>query len=94
MLVLKDGFSKFVNLVPVISANTDSVVLALLDWFKLFGIVQRWCSDQGSHFLNAVMALLAQKLRIHHHLTAVYAPWSNGQVERVNREFHELYMNM
>ena len=90
VLVLKDGFSKFVNLIPVVSANADSVVQALLDWFKLFGIVQRWCSDQGSHFLNAVMALLAQKLRIHHHLTAVYAPWSNGQIERVNREFHEL----
>ena len=31
VLVLKDGFSKFVNLVPIILANADSMVLALLD---------------------------------------------------------------
>jgi transposase InsO family protein len=90
ILVLKDGFSKFVNLIPTASPDASVVVDALLDWFKLFGPVPQWVSDQGSHFLNRLLEDLAVRLRVHHHFTVVYAPWSNGQIERVNREIHEL----
>lgn len=86
VLVLKDDFSGFVELVPSTGADSSTTVTALLDWFKRFGIVQQWVSDQGSHFMNEVMAALRERLRCDHHFTVAYAPWSNGTVERVNRE--------
>ena len=89
ILVLLDGFSKFVELVPCVKEDSATVVKALLDWFKRYGVVRQWVSDQGSHFLNTVMTDLKHKLQAEHHFTVVYAPKSNGQVERVNREIKE-----
>ena len=54
------------------------------------GVSGQFISDQGTHFINDTMTLLQQRLLIQHHFTAAYAPWSNGQVERVNREIREL----
>ena len=90
VLVIMDGFSKFVELVPCTNADSATAVTALLDWFKRYGIVKQWTSDRGRHFLNTVMTDLSHKLGITHHFTAAYAPWSNGQVERVNREIREM----
>jgi transposase InsO family protein len=90
ILVLLDDFSRFVECVPCDAANAAHVVTALLDWFKRFGIVYKWSSDQGSHFVNDIMAQLADRLRAEHHFTVAYAPWSNGRVERVNRELKQL----
>lgn len=90
VLVIMDGFSRFVELVPSASADARTVVDALLMWFARFGRVHTFVSDQGSHFLNSVVSLLRDALGIAHHFTAVYAPWSNGRVERVNREIREL----
>jgi hypothetical protein len=39
VLVLLDGFSKFVELVPAVTDDAQTVVIALLDWFKRFGVV-------------------------------------------------------
>jgi transposase InsO family protein len=90
ILVLLDDFSRFVECVPCDAANAAHVVTALLDWFKRFGIVHQWSSDQGSHFVNDIMTQLAERLRAEHHFTVAYAPWSNGRVERVNREIKQL----
>ena len=90
VLVLLDTFSRFVELVPTTSADAASTVTALIDWFKRYSIVTNWTSDQGSHFLADVVAQLSQRLHTHHHFTTTYAPWSNGRVERVNREIREL----
>jgi hypothetical protein len=90
VLVLLDGFSKFVELVPCTNADSETAVVAILDWIKRFGVVTQWVSDQGTHFLNDLMAKLAHRLQARHHFTVAYAPWSNGQVERVNREIREL----
>jgi transposase InsO family protein len=86
LLVLKDGLSQYVELVPCASACAAVVIQALLDWFKRFGIVSIWVSDQGSHFKNNVMTELQKRLRSRHHFTTAYCPWANGTVERVNRD--------
>lgn len=44
-----------------------------------------WASDQGTHFKNEVMDLLAKDYNISHHFTTAYSPWSNSTVEAVNR---------
>jgi transposase InsO family protein len=90
ILVIMDGFSKFVELIPCTNADSATAVTALLDWFKRYGIATQWTSDRGRHFLNNVMRDLSHRLGTSHHFTAAYAPWSNGQVERVNREIREM----
>jgi transposase InsO family protein len=90
VLVLVDEFSRFVELVPAVSATAEVTALALLDWFKRFGLVLEWESDQGTHFLNDLMRRMQELLRCTHHFTVAYAPWSNGRVERVNRELREI----
>jgi transposase InsO family protein len=90
VFVLMDGFSKFVRLTPCANANAENAVQAIMEWFAMFGKCNQFISDQGTHFINDIMTLLQQRLLIQHHFTAAYAPWSNGQVERVNREIREL----
>ena len=90
VLVLMDDFSRFTELVPAAQADADTVAVALCDWFKRYGIVRHWQSDQGTHFLNAVLDRVKVLLRAQHHFTAAYAPWSNGVVERRNKELREM----
>ena len=99
--MLLDDFSRFAECIAFEAANAAhvQVVTALLDWFKRFGIVHQWSSDQGSHFVNDItgMAQLAadRLVRADHHFTLAYAPWSNGRVpvpveRRVNRWIKKL----
>ncbi|KAJ0392975.1 hypothetical protein P43SY_009109 [Pythium insidiosum] len=86
ILVLKDGMSGFVELVACVHATADAASQGLLDWFKRFGVVRQWVSDQGAHFKNQVIEHLQTSLGAHHHFTTAYTPWANGTVEVVNRE--------
>ena len=86
MLVMKEDFSQFVELVPCSSASAEVVVEALLLWFSRFGVVRTWISDQGSHFKNEIMRTLNTRLKGNHHFTVVYSPWANGGIERANKE--------
>lgn len=85
ILVLKDDFSHFVELVVCETADHVIVVNALIDWFKRFGIVFQHVSDQGTHFKNRVVDELCSRLHIARHFTTAYTPWANGTVEIVNR---------
>ena len=91
VLVLKDGLSHFVELVACSSTNSEVAVEALLDWFKRYGIVPTWVSDQPTHFRNEVMTGLAKKMRLCHHFVTAYCPWANGSVERVMRDLGTLF---
>uniref|UniRef100_H3H555 Reverse transcriptase n=1 Tax=Phytophthora ramorum TaxID=164328 RepID=H3H555_PHYRM len=86
VLVLKDGMSGFVELLACTHATSDHAYQGLIDWFKRFGVVHQWVSDQGAHFRNQVVERLQRALGAHHHFTTAYTPWANGTVEVVNRE--------
>jgi hypothetical protein len=86
VLVLKDDYSGFTELVWSPTATADVVVEHLQAWFKRFGVVLNWVSDQGTHFTAGVMKELAAKLGVNHHYVTAYAPWANGTIERVNRD--------
>ncbi len=86
VMVIKDDFSGFVSFTPVERTTAEAAASALLSWFAAYGVVDMWVSDSGSHFINAVMEDVRTRLRCAHHVTAPYAPWSNGTVERVNSE--------
>jgi len=83
ILILKDDFSSYVQLIPCESANAEATAGALIQWFASFGTVIQWVSDQGSHFKNEVIRILRKQTRGSHHFTLPYCPWTNGTVEVV-----------
>lgn len=91
VLVLKDGLTHFVELQGCSSMAADVAAEALLDWFKRYGIVPTWVSDQPTHYRNTVLNTLAQRLTSLHHFTTAYCPWANGTVERANRDLSSVF---
>ncbi|KAJ8524224.1 hypothetical protein ON010_g16894 [Phytophthora cinnamomi] len=85
VLVLKDGMSGYTELVECPVATADEALSALVDWFKRFGIVYQWVSDQGTHFKNQLIGSLRRLFGAQHHFVTAYCPWLNGSVEVVNR---------
>ena len=86
VLVLKDQYSGLVELIPCSAADHEVTVEAILFWCARYGLPEMLQSDRGSHFKNKLMAELADRMAAQHHFTLAYCPWSNGAVERVNRE--------
>ncbi|KAH9132765.1 hypothetical protein AeRB84_020938 [Aphanomyces euteiches] len=85
VLVIKDDMSGFVHLIPAESADATSTATALMGWFTLYGCVETWVTDGGSHFKNEVVEKIRKMVGEHHHITTAYSPWANGTVEVVNR---------
>ena len=85
LLIFEDVFTKWVEIVPLRSATAASVTKALRD-----RVLCRWgtprvlLSDNGTPFLNKMVAGLTKNVGIHHATTPVYHPQANP-VERVNR---------
>ena len=90
LLVMKDDLSHWVNLVPVARARAVNVVTAVIKWSSLLGIPQIIVTDQGAHFKNELVKELGRAMRLQHKFTFPYSPWSNGTVERVNKEIIRL----
>jgi hypothetical protein len=65
-------------------------VNAMGKWCARYGVPKVLRSDGGSHFVNGVVKELCEKLGIRHEITAAYCSFSNGSVERVNREIKKL----
>jgi hypothetical protein len=70
-------------MVKTLSPNNTAE--SLFDWFSRYGIAPVWVSDRGSHFLNEVVKILAQRLHASHHFTLAYCPWANGSIEIINK---------
>ena len=86
ILVLRDGFSRFTILYTCESATAANAVDGILHWISLFGIPERFFSDNGPHFRCKVMEQLAKRLGIPHDFSTVYCAWANGLVERVMQD--------
>jgi RNase H-like domain found in reverse transcriptase/Reverse transcriptase (RNA-dependent DNA polymerase)/Integrase core domain/Integrase zinc binding domain/gag-polyprotein putative aspartyl protease len=72
LLVMRDAFSRFVLLIDCATCDTEAAVEGLLEWIALFGIPERFFSDQGPHFRNKVMQQLAKKLNVIHDFSTPY----------------------
>lgn len=86
VLVVKDDLSCYCWLEPTPSANAENACAILSRWNRTFTTPKLLVSDQGSHFINQLMKNLASALGIIHKPTVAYLPWSNGKVERLNRD--------
>lgn len=90
LLVIRDGFSRFVMIFPVEHADASTAVKCLLEWIGLFGIPKRFYSDNGPHFRNVTMKELARRLHTIHDFSTVYCAWGNGFIERILRDLKAL----
>ena len=86
VLIIRDDLSSFVWLFATEAATSGEAVNALTTWISSFGSMKWFVTDQGSHFKNELINGLSSELRINHHFTTAYSPWSNGTVERICRE--------
>ena len=85
VFVIKDDLSGYCWLEPNVSADAEHAAEVLARWNRVFTTPSTWISDQGSHFKNEVMALLASTHRIKHNFSVAYSPWANGTVESLMR---------
>lgn len=90
LLVLKCNYSHYVQLFPIDTPTASHMCDSLLRWIAAYGPFHTIMTDRGSHFTAAVLRELIERMGVDHHFTAVYAPWSNGVIERVNREIREI----
>lgn len=85
ILVVVDGFTKFIFLEPVKSTKVRHVTKTLMNIMYLFGTPVRIITDRGSAFTSKTFAKFCSTYGIRHILNAVATPRANGQCERVNR---------
>ncbi|KAH9128004.1 hypothetical protein LEN26_009174 [Aphanomyces euteiches] len=87
VLLVKDDATFFSRAYGSVDVTAAAFAAGLLDWFSMFGVVETWVTDRGSHFKNEVITALASSLGSQHHFTTEYSPWSNGSIEVLNRQF-------
>lgn len=85
ILVIVDGFTKFVKLYPVRSTSSKETINRLTAYFNAYSRPVRIISDRGTAFTSAEFTRFLESNNIVHIKIATASPQSNGQVERFNR---------
>lgn len=85
LLVIVDGFTKFIFIRPVRNTKSQMTIRVLEDIFYIFRSPERLISDRGTSFTSHAFKRFCLDKGIKHILNAVASPRSNGQVERYNR---------
>lgn len=85
LLVLVDGFTKYVIVKPVRDTKTATTIKVLKDHISYFGVPTRLITDRGTSFTSGVFREFVMLYGIKHIMNAVATPRANGQVERFNR---------
>ncbi|KAG2778023.1 hypothetical protein JG687_00004495 [Phytophthora cactorum] len=92
LLVLKDSLTHYGNLFPCSSPTAYVAADAPVTWYKRYGCPKILISDQGSHFRNEIAVdNLCARLKIERQCSPVYSPWLNGTVERLNKDFLQVF---
>ena len=84
-LVLIDVFTGFIILRPLADKTAQSVARELWDIFCLIGIPRVLQSDNGTEFVNSILATLNRLIGVNHRFITAYNPRADGKVERVVR---------
>lgn len=93
-LVVVDSYSKWLEVLPVASTDTKSVVTALRTLFATHGIPDVIVSDNGTAFASAAFINFASNNGIRLVKVAPYHPSSNGQAERMVQSMKETLKRM
>ena len=82
ILIVVDGYSKFMSLYPIPSKDMSTVAKCLYDnYFSVHGFPNTLISDQGREFVNKILNELCNLLQIKKLCTSSYHPASNSACE-------------
>ena len=89
LLTIIDLFTGWAKAVPLPDMTIKTVVNVLVDrWIKVYGIPERFHSDQGTQFESRLSESSA--LHIEKSKTMPYNPQGNGKIERFNKNIYTL----
>ena len=91
VLVVIDLFSKFIWTAALRNKKPDTVVKKMEKVFLRCGVPVVLQSDNGSEFIGTVAVNAWHYWGTIHRTSRAYKPTSQGQVERVNREFKQAW---
>ena len=86
-LVIVDAYSKWLEVMPVSSANSTQTVTALRQVFSTHGIPEVIVSDNGTPFTSFEFKTFTKSNGIRHLTSAPYHPSTNGLAERAVQTF-------
>jgi len=90
VIVAMDYFSRWPEAKALKVANAETTTQFIYERIICrYGTPSIIQSDQGTNFVNKVIAQLTEKFRIRHKKSSPYHPQSNGLVERFNRSLCE-----
>ncbi|XP_064463655.1 uncharacterized protein K02A2.6-like [Ornithodoros turicata] len=85
-LVVVDAVTKWLEVRPVSTATSSTLIDALRAIFATFGLPQLVVSDNGTAFVSSEMKSFFSRNGIRHVTSAPYHPATNGQAERMVQE--------
>uniref|UniRef100_A0A5S6QLD9 RNA-directed DNA polymerase n=1 Tax=Trichuris muris TaxID=70415 RepID=A0A5S6QLD9_TRIMR len=88
-LVVVDAHSKWLEVIPMKSTTTASVIKRLRKLFATFGLPRAIVSDNGPQFVSEEFEEFCDYNNVTHIKTAPYHPKSNGLAERAVRLFKD-----
>ncbi|TYK02172.1 Retrovirus-related Pol polyprotein from transposon 412 family [Cucumis melo var. makuwa] len=92
ILLVVDYISKWIEAVSYMKSDAITVHNFLKKIiFTRFGTPQALISDEGSHFINCIMAKLLAKYNITHEVTTASHLQTNGQTEVSNKEIEKIH---
>jgi hypothetical protein len=86
IVVMVDGFSRYLFMFPIKEKTTHTVAKAMLYAIGEFGAPKEIVSDRGPCFVGEVLNQLFSLIGTEHKLTMAYSKEENGMVERANKE--------
>lgn len=79
ILMIVDGFSKFIHMNPLRSATSSATIKCLEDHiFLLFGVPRYLTSDNGPQFISKEFKKFLESYKVNHWLTSRYHPQANA----------------
>lgn len=84
--MLRDDHSDYKWFFSTAGTIAENAVLGIIDWSAAFNVPNGLISDGPTHVKNENVRLVTKRLRVAHHFTLPYTPWSNKAVERLGKE--------
>lgn len=86
ILVIIDGFTRWVEMFALSNLTADSVANALMEHFGRFGIPSQIKTDNGTEFINQTIKSIIRLIGSSYLRTIPHSHEENGLVERANKE--------
>lgn len=94
VLMLRDDHSDYKWFFAFPDTSAENAARAIIDWAAAFGAPKCLMSDGPTHFKNETVRLVSKGLKVPHHFTLPYSPWSNGAVERLGKELMRTFRSI